>query len=54
MGDIDKTANTLVRSAMREIGVRLSEIVTKGAASKESAMRQITDFLVKKYAFGAA
>lgn len=47
--DSDKLVDGAIRSAMEDIGLKLSEIVLEGKG--ESAQHAITDLLVRKYGF---
>lgn len=50
--DAEKMVTNAIKGAMRDIGIKLSEVVTEGKI--ESAKQAITDKLIKKYAFGVA
>ncbi|MGL6000109.1 MAG: hypothetical protein ACRC1I_26975, partial [Pseudomonas proteolytica] len=52
--DATKTVNAKVKSAMHDIGVTISDTVTKNAKEKAGISKAVTDLLVNKYGLGTA
>ena len=47
--DSEKALANRVKSAMKDIGVKMSDIIRQGAESKEAVANRIADMLVKEY-----
>lgn len=52
--DATKTVNAKVKSAMHDIGLTISETVTKSAKQKASVSEAVTKLLVNKYGIGSS